>query len=113
MIEVFSKFKSMVERQSGRKLKVLRTDGGGEYVSKDFERLCEKEGIVHEVVPPYTPQQNETVERKNRTIMNMVRSMLKGKNLPKEFWGEVVSTATYILNRCATKKLEGITQEEC
>ena len=48
----------MVERQSGRKLKVLRTDGGGEYVSKDFDRLCEKEGIVHEVVPPYTPQQN-------------------------------------------------------
>src|ERR1051325_348007 len=42
VIEVFSKFKSMVERQSGRKLKVLRTDGGGEYVSKDFDRLCEK-----------------------------------------------------------------------
>ena len=87
VIEVFTKFKSMVERQSGRKLKVLRTDGGGEYVSKDFDRLCEKEGIVHEVVPPYTPQQNGIAERKNRTIMNMVRSMLKGKNLPKEFWG--------------------------
>ena len=51
VIEVFTKFKSMVERQSGRKL-----DGGGEYVSKDFDKLCEKEGIVHEVVPPYTPQ---------------------------------------------------------
>ena len=113
MIEVFSKFKSMVERQSGRKLKVLRTDGGGEYVSKDFDRLCEKEGIVHEVVPPYTPQQNGIAERKNRTIMNMVRSMLKGKNLPKEFWGEAVTTATYILNRCPTKKLERITPEEC
>ena len=100
VIEVFSKFKSMVERQSGRKLKVLRTDGGGEYVSKDFDMLCEKEGILHEVVPPYTPQQNGIAERKNRTIMNMVRSMLKGKNLPKEFWGEAVSTATYILNRC-------------
>ena len=45
--------------------------------------------------------------------MNMVRSMLKGKNLPKEFLGEAVSTATYILNRCPTKKLEGITLEEC
>src|ERR1051325_364291 len=45
--------------------------------------------------------------------MNMVRIMLKGKNLPKEFWGEAVSTATYILNRCPTKKLEGITLEEC
>ena len=75
----------MVERKSGRKLKVLGTDGGGEYVSKDFERLCEKEGIMHEVVPPYTPQQKGIAERKNRTIMNMVRSMLKGKHLPKEF----------------------------
>src|SRR4051812_48979716 len=45
VIEVFAKFKSMVERQSGRKLKVLRTDGGGEYVSKDFDMLCEKEGL--------------------------------------------------------------------
>ena len=113
MIEVFSKFKSMFERQSGRKLKVLRTDGGGEYVSKHFDMLREKEGIIHEVVPPYTPQQNGTIERKNRTIMNMVRSILKGKILPKEFWGEAVSTASYILNRCPTKKLEGVTPEEC
>ncbi|XP_058758225.1 uncharacterized protein LOC131631445 [Vicia villosa] len=49
------------------------------YVSKDFEILCEKEGIVHEVVPPYTPQHNGIAERKKRTIMNMVRSMLKDK----------------------------------
>ena len=62
VIEVFAKFKSMVERQSGRKLKVLRTDGGGEYVSKDFDMLCEKEGFVHEVVPPYTPQQKGRIE---------------------------------------------------
>ena len=45
--------------------------------------------------------------------MNIVRSMLKGKNLPKEFWGEVVSSVTYILNRCPTKKLEGITPKVC
>ena len=73
----------MVERQSGRKIKILRTDGGGEYVSKDFNALCVKEWIVHEVVPPYTPQQNGVAERKNITIMNMVKSMLKGKHLPK------------------------------
>ena len=58
MIEVFAKFKSMVERQNGRKIKILRADDGGEYMSKDFDALCLKEGVVHEVVPPYTPQQN-------------------------------------------------------
>ena len=84
VLDVFIKFKSMIERQSGHKIKVLRTDGGGEYVSRDFGALCERDGIVHDVVPPYTPQQNGTAERRNRTIMNMVRSMLKGKHLPKE-----------------------------
>ena len=64
MIEVFSNFKSIVERQSGRKIKILRTDGGGESVSKYFDVLCVKEGIVHEVVSPYTPQQNGVTERK-------------------------------------------------
>ncbi|GAU43423.1 hypothetical protein TSUD_334860 [Trifolium subterraneum] len=113
VLSVFKKFKSVVERQSGHKLKVLRTDGGGEYVSHDFAELCESEGIVHEVIPPYTPQHNGSAERRNRTIMNMVRCMLKGKHLPKELWGEVVATATYILNLCPTKRLNGITPEEC
>ncbi|GAU40628.1 hypothetical protein TSUD_190050 [Trifolium subterraneum] len=113
VLSVFKKFKSVVERQSGHKLKVLRTDGGGEYVSHDFAELCESEGIVHEVIPPYTPQQNGSAERRNKTIMNMVRCMLKGKHQPKELWGEAVATATYILNLCPTKRLNGITPEEC
>ena len=61
----------------------MRNDGDEEYVSKDFNASCMKEGIVHEVVPPYTPQQNGVAERKNKTIMNVVRSMLEGKHLPK------------------------------
>jgi transposase InsO family protein len=113
VLSVFKKFKSVVERQIGHKLKLLRTDGGGEYMSHDFAEFCESEGIVHEVVPPYTPQQNGSADRRNKTIMNMVRCMLKGKHLPKELWGEAVSTATYILNLCPTKRLNGITPEEC
>ncbi|CAJ2647569.1 unnamed protein product [Trifolium pratense] len=112
VLDVFKKFKLTVERQSGYKLKTLRTDGGGEYVSTEFAKFCDSEGIVHDVIPPYTPQQNGSAERRNRTIMNMVRCMLKGKHLPKELWGEAVSTATYTLNRCPTKRLDGITPEE-
>ncbi|XP_058784891.1 uncharacterized protein LOC131659762 [Vicia villosa] len=112
VFDVFKRFKSMAERQCGRKLKVLKTDGGGEYTSVAFGKNCDDEGIVREVVPPYTPQQNGIAERKNRSIMNMVRSMLSGKGLPKELWGEAVSTATYLLNRCPTKKLEKLTPEE-
>lgn len=100
-----------MEIQSGHKIKTLGTGGGGEYVSRNFDALCEREGIVHEVVPPYTPRQNGIAERKNMTIMNMVISMLKGKSFPNKLWGEAESTATYILNICPTKKLEGITPE--
>jgi hypothetical protein len=58
VFDVFRKFKLMVEKQSGCKLKVLRTDGGGEYTSREFGAFCEQEGIIHEVVAPYTPQHN-------------------------------------------------------
>lgn len=52
---MFNKFKSMFERPSGQKIKVLKTDGGGEYVSNDFGKFCDQEGIIHEVILPYTP----------------------------------------------------------
>ena len=84
VFDVFKKFKSMVERQCGHKLKILKTDGRGEYTSNEFGNYCDEEGIVREIVSPYTPQQNGVAERKNRSIMNMVRSMIKGKDLPKE-----------------------------
>lgn len=108
----FKKFKVLVEKQASEVIKVLRTDGGGEYTSDEFKKYYESEGMLHEITPPYTPQHNGTAERKNRTIMNMTRSMLKSKNLPKFLWGEAVSTAVYILNRCPTKRLDGITPEE-
>lgn len=102
----------MAEKQSGRFLKILRTDGGGKFVSNEFDDFCVKHGIQHEVTPPYTPQHNELAERRNRTVLNMVRSMLKEKGLPHCFWGEAANTATYILNRCPTKRLEDMVLEE-
>lgn len=105
VFDVFVKFKNLVEKQSGLSVKTLRTDGGGEFVSDQFQSFCDKEGIIHEITPPYTPQHNGTVERRNRTIMNMVRCMLKCKKLPKSLWGEAVLTAVHILKRSPTKRL--------
>ena len=96
----------MTEKQSRKKLKILRTNGGGKFNSIEIEAFCTDKGILHEVTAPYTPQHNGVVERRNRTIMNMVRSMLKGKNLPKALWGEAVVTTTYVLNRCPTQQLK-------
>lgn len=83
-----------------------------EYVSYAFNTFCGSEGIIHEVTPPYTPQHKGAAERRNRTIMNMVRSMLKCKKVPKYLWGEAVSTAVYILNKSPTKRLDDVTPEE-
>ncbi|KAK2352556.1 putative mitochondrial protein [Trifolium repens] len=112
VFSVFTKFCALAERQSGNKLKILRTDGGGEYNSKDFQVYCDEKGIVHEVTAPYTPQHNGLAERRNRTLLNMARCMLKGKNLPKCYWGEAVNTAAYVLNRCPTTRLKEVTPEE-
>ncbi|GAU33426.1 hypothetical protein TSUD_380620 [Trifolium subterraneum] len=110
--EVFKRFKTLVEKQSYKSIKVLRTDGGGEYTSKEFENYCKDQGIIHEVTTPYTPQHNGLTERRNRSILDMARSMVKQKGLPHRFWAEAVSTAVYILNRSPTKKLIDKVPEE-
>lgn len=112
VLAVFKRFKTMCEKQSGKALKILRTDGGGEYTSHAFQQFCDEEGIIHDMIAPYTPQHNGIVERRNRTILDMARSMLKGRKLPKTFWGETVSTAAFILNKCPTKSLPNSTPKE-
>ena len=86
--------------------------GGGEFTSDEFKSLCDKSGIKKQLTAPYTPQQNGVVEKKNRTIMGLLRSMLKDKNLPLEIWGEAVSTCVYVLNGSSTKGVKGQTPYE-
>ncbi|CAJ2637748.1 unnamed protein product [Trifolium pratense] len=110
-LEVFKKFKVLIEKESEKSIKILRTDGGGEYTSREFENFCTNQGITQEVTAPYTPQHNGLAERRNRTLLDMARSMIKQKNLPHMFWGEAVLTAAYILNKCPTKKLKVVPEE--
>ncbi|WVZ84036.1 hypothetical protein U9M48_031114 [Paspalum notatum var. saurae] len=100
-----------VEVETGCKLKVLRTDRGGEFTSVEFGRYCADEGVERHLTAPYSPQQNGVVERRNQTVVGMAQSMLKAKMLA-EFWGEAVSTAVFILNRTPMKSLKGVTPFE-
>jgi len=109
---VFKRFKVLVEMASGRQIKAVRSDRGGEYTSTAFMEFCEEKGIRRFLTAPYSPQQNGIAERKNRTIMDMVRSMLRSKNLPKEFWAEAVQCAVYVQNRCPHSGLEDRTPQE-
>ena len=99
----FVQFRAYVEKQSGYAIKILRTDRGGEFTSKEFFKYCKDAGIRRELTASFTPQQNGVAERKNRSIVETSRSMLKEKGLPKSFWAEAVSTSIYLLNRSPTK----------
>jgi len=82
-------------------LKILkvRSDHGGEFENEPFETFCEKYGIVHEFSSPRTPQKNGVVERKNRSLQEIARTMIHENNLAKHFWAEAVNTSCYVQNR--------------
>ncbi|GJS00384.1 retrovirus-related pol polyprotein from transposon TNT 1-94 [Tanacetum coccineum] len=104
-INKFVLYKTKVENQLGRKIKVVRSDIGGEYVSP-FTELCAKHGIRHEFTAPYSPEQNGIAERKNRTLKEMVNAMLISSGLSQDMWGEAILTATYLLNKVPCKEKE-------
>ena len=100
------------EESSRYKLKVLRTDNGGEFTSTEFQEYLQQEGIKHELTVPKTPEQNGVAERMNRTLVETTRSMLFGAKLPQRFWAEALSTAVYLRNRSPTKAVKNITPYE-
>ncbi|KAJ9559214.1 hypothetical protein OSB04_013828 [Centaurea solstitialis] len=108
----FKNFKKKVEKETGKSIKALRTDRGGEFTSDSFRDFCREHGISRQLTTAYTPQQNGVAERRNRTVMNMVRSMLAAKKMPRVFWAEAAVWTFYILNRCPTKALMDVTPQE-
>ncbi|KAM2724743.1 hypothetical protein EV1_027531 [Malus domestica] len=103
--EKFKEFKNEVEKQTGKQIKILRSDRGGEYLSNEFLDYLKECGIISQWTPPGTPQLNGVSERRNRTLMNMVRSMMSSTDLPVTFWGYALYTAAYLLNRVPSKSV--------
>jgi hypothetical protein len=96
-----------VEKQTGRSIKSLRTDGGGEYVNKDMRQYLTDNGIRHETTVSYTPEQNGVSERYNRTLLECVRAIMISANIPNGLWAEVATTAAYLRNRIPSTVNEG------
>lgn len=112
VFEKFKLFKVLVENQQSRKIKILRSDNGGEYVNGVFQEYLRSCGIKHETTVPHCSQQNGVAERANRTIMDKARCMLQEAGLGKHYWAEAVNTAVYLKNRSPTKAVMGSTPEE-
>jgi transposase InsO family protein len=81
-----------------RQAQKIRSDNGTEFKNSQIEGFLEEEGIKHEFSSPYTPQQNGVVERKNRTLLDMERTMLDEYKTPERFWAEAINTACYSIN---------------
>ena len=117
--QTLSKFKeyvSLVEKHTGlgeRHVKVVRSDNGGEYTSKEFASYCAEKGIVHQFNNSYCPEQNGIAESLNRTIMESATSMIHHADLPIPFWAEAINTEVYLLSRKPTAALKDKTPFEC
>ncbi|KAH9763957.1 hypothetical protein KPL70_001353 [Citrus sinensis] len=99
VFEQFKNWKTLIETQTNRKVKKLRTDNGLEFCNKKFEEFCSKHGIMRHRTVRYAPQQNGLAERMNRTLVDKVRCMLIHSKLPMSLWAEALSTACHIVNR--------------
>jgi hypothetical protein len=97
--DVFSNFCTQIKFDKEINILKVRSDHGGEFENEPFETFCEKHGIVHEFSSPRTPQQNGVVERMNRILQEMARTMIHENNLAKQFWAEAVNTTCYVQNR--------------
>jgi IS30 family transposase len=97
--EKFKIFKALTENQMGNRLNVIRSDKGGEFMSSDFNELCDKHGIKREYTIPGTPQQNGVVERQNRTIQQMARLMMDDKKIGQTYWVEEIHTTVHVINK--------------
>ena len=95
----FKKLAKIIQNQLHLSITSIRTDHGGEFENSSFEKFCEKHGVKHYFSAPRTPEQNGVVERKNRSLKELSRTMLNDMNLPAYFWADAVSTACYVMNR--------------
>ncbi|KAL4282801.1 hypothetical protein GQ457_16G019510 [Hibiscus cannabinus] len=115
-LDVFKSYKAEVENQHNKRIKKVRSDHGGEYYGRydgsceqspePFAKFLEECGIVPQYTMPGSPSMNGVAERRNRSLKDMVRSMIAQSTLPESLWGEALKTTTYILNRVPTKGAE-------
>ncbi|KAJ0587347.1 putative RNA-directed DNA polymerase [Helianthus annuus] len=96
---ILQDFVKQVEKQFDLPVKVFRSENGTEFRNRELDEFCVSKGIVRQYSIPRTLEQNGVVERKNRILIEAVRTMLVDSGLPLTFWAEAVNTACYVQNR--------------
>jgi len=98
-MSIFKKFAKRAQNLFGYTIVKIRSDNGSEFKNSHIDDYCDEHGIKHELSSTYTPQQNGVVERKNKTLITLARSMLDEYGMPERFWAEAINTACYASNR--------------
>ena len=109
MSEEFEKFKEFwvkAEKQLDKNIKSIRSDRGGKYLSRDFNKYLLDNEILSQLSILRMPQQNGVAKRKKQTLLDIVRSMMSYSDIPKFLWGYVLETTAYILNSVPTKSIQ-------
>jgi len=103
--DAFHKLAKVIQNEKGLSIISIRSDHGGEFQNEYFEKFCEENGIHHNFSAPRTPQQNDVVERKNRSLEEGARTLLNETNLPKYFWADAISIVCYTLNKLLVRPI--------
>ncbi|BBM97607.1 hypothetical protein Mp_1g06970 [Marchantia polymorpha subsp. ruderalis] len=111
-LKALKDFKNQAEKQIGKYILKLRSNGGEEYLSEEFDTFLIDQGIKRQVTCPYTPQQNGVAEWKNRHILEVARAMLNEKHMPKCYWAEAVACAICLMNRTPTAAVHDKTPKD-
>ncbi|GJU53864.1 putative ribonuclease H-like domain-containing protein [Tanacetum coccineum] len=109
---ILKKFIIKIENLVDKKVKIIRCDNGTEFKNSVMNDFCAMKGIRREFSVSRTPQQNSVAERRNRTLIEVARTMLSDSKLPTTFWAEVVNTACYVHNRVLVVKPHNKTSYE-
>ena len=111
---VFKRFVTLVEIETGKKVKCLGFGNGREYVSKSFQDFCDTKGIKRELTAPYTPPQNGVAKRMNWTVQERLKSMLSNAELSNGFWAKALATVVHLIHMSPNKRLDlKVAQEIC
>jgi len=105
LLSEYRKWLTKAQLHTGTKIKILRSDNGGEYVSNAFKALHDENGTTHQTTVPDTPQQNGVAERLNRVLVGMAHNIMRHKDADQDLWADAIKTAVYIKNRVTIRAL--------
>jgi len=112
VLGMFDTWRRKVEKQSGRTVKIVRSDNGGEFVSFSFNKYFKELGIIHQTTIPHSPMQNGVAEREMRILEESITAMLLDSGLSKGYWELALAYTTYIQNCLPVKRLGDLSPVE-